>query len=130
MGMGMMDMLHLKGSLAKQLKNLKLGETVKLTVTAVLKSSSMMDPDSVEGGKEPYLEFRVVGVDGGKKPYAEMSAGEMESEMSDVYHNEQNEPPEKGMPNREDGGSIWLDMKEQEKVNLKPFTRHRPFAFR
>lgn len=130
MGMGMMDKLCLSGALAKQLKGAKVGETVKLTVTAVLKSSMMMNPDSVESGKAPYLEFNVIEVDGGKKPYAEMSASEMESEMSDVYHNDQDEPLPKGMPNREDGGSIWLDMKEQEKVNQKPFTRHRPFAFR
>lgn len=126
MGMGMMDKLCLSGSLAKQLKNVKLGETVKLTVTAVLKSSATLEPASVEYGKAPYLEFRVVEVDGGKKPYAEMSAGEMEEEMSDVYHNEQTGQ----VPNREDGGSIWQEVKEQERVNLKPFTRHRPFAVR
>lgn len=130
MGMAIRDKLSLGGDLAKKLKGVKLGETVKLTVVAVLKLSSILEPDSVEDGRAPYLEFKVLEVDGGKKPYAEMSASEMEEEMSDVYHNEQNEDLPSGMPNREDGGSIWFDMKEQEKVNRKPFTRPRAFAFR
>lgn len=126
MGIPIRDKLCVGGALAKKLKNVKIGETVKLTVTAVLKSQSVIARYSVEDSNEHYLEFAVTGVDGGKKPYAEMSAGEMESEMSDVYHNEQTGQ----VPNREDGGSIWQDVKEQERVNIKPFTRHRPFAVR
>ena len=60
------------------------GETVKLTVTAVLNTASNKAPDSVEGDETPYVEFEVLDVEGGKKGYGDMSAAEMESEIHNV----------------------------------------------
>lgn len=120
------DKLCLYGPLAENFKRGKLGQSVKLTITAVLKTASIVEPDSVEGVQAPYVEFEVLKVDGGKQPYGEMSAKDMEEELSDVYNNEQ----EPTGTSRSDGGSIWKDIKEQERLNRTPSSPAKPFAFR
>ena len=120
------DKLCLYGSLAKDFMRTHVGETVKLTVTAVLNTASTKAPDSVEGDETPYVEFEVLDVEGGKKSYEDMSAAEMESQIHNVKYEDQPEP-QTTIPNREDGGSIWLDQKRQEKIGRTPQRRPRPF---
>ena len=120
------DKLCLYGSLAKDFMRTHVGETVKLTVTAVLNTASNKAPDSVEGDETPYVEFEVLDVEGGKKGYSDMSAAEMESEIHNVKYEDQPEEPTT-IPNREDGGSIWTDIKRQEKVSRTPQRRPGPF---
>lgn len=126
-----MDKLCLYGENAKDYMRVHVGETVKMTVTAIVTCVSAGQPSSVEEEAEPCVEFEVLDVEGGKKPYAEMSNAEMEGEISNVKNEEQAEgEPQSTVPNREDGGSIWIDMKRQDKVNRKPFKRPRPIGFR
>ena len=120
------DKLCLYGSLAKDFMRTHVGETVKLTITAVLNTASNKPPDSVEDDETPYVEFEVLDVEGGKKGYGDMSAAEMESEIHNVKYEDQPEPPTT-IPNREDGGSIWVDQKRQDKVSRTPQRRPRPF---
>lgn len=120
------DKLCLYGALAKDFMRTHVGETVKLTVTAVLNTASNKAPDSVEGDETPYVEFEVLDVEGGKKGYGDMSAAEMESEIHNVKYEDQPEP-QTTIPNREDGGSIWTDIKRQDKVSRTPQRRPRPF---
>lgn len=126
-----MDKLCLYGELAKDYMRVHVGETVKMTVTAVVTCVSSGKPSSVEEEAEPCVEFEVLEVEGGKKPYAEMSNAEIEGEISNVKNEEQAEgEPQSTVPNREDGGSIWTDMKRQEKVGRKASKRPRPIGFR
>jgi hypothetical protein len=102
------------------------GETVKLTVTGLLTTASTKAPDSVEGDETPYVEFEVLEVDGGKKSYGDMSASEMEAQIANVKNEDQPEP-QTTIPNREDGGSIWTDVKRQAKIGQTPQRRPKPF---
>jgi hypothetical protein len=120
------DKLCLYGSLAKDFMRTHVGETVKLTVTAILNMASNKAPDSVEGDDTPYVEFEVLEVDGGKKSYSDMSSAEMEAQIHDVKNEDQPEEPTT-IPNREDGGSIWTDIKRQDKVSRTPQRRPKPF---
>lgn len=120
------DTLCLYGGLAKDFMRTPPGETVKLTVTAVLTSASLRPPDDVEGADTPYVEFEIMDVDGGKKAYGDMSDAEMEAEIYNVNNEEQPER-QSTVPNREDGGSVWTDYKRQEKVSRQPMRRPRPF---
>lgn len=120
------DKLCLYGPLAKDFMRTHVGETVKLTVTAILNTASTKAPDSVEGDDVPYVEFEVLDVEGGKKSYDDMSAAEMESQIHNVKYEDQPEP-QTTIPNREDGGSIWTDVKRQEKIGRTPQRRPRPF---
>lgn len=126
-----MDKLCLYGETAKDYMRVGVGETVKLTVTAVVTKIDSGQPCSVEEDAEPCVEFEVLDVEGGKKPYSEMSNAEIESEISNVKNEEQAEgEPASTVPNREDGGSVWIEMKRQEKVGRQPFKKPRPFGFR
>ena len=120
------DKLCLYGPLAKDFLRLHVGETVKLTVTAILNTASTKAPDSVEGDDIPYAEFEVLEVDGGKKAYGDMSASEMEAQIANVKNEDQPEP-QTTIPNREDGGSIWTDVKRQAKIGQTPQRRPKPF---
>jgi len=120
------DKLCLYGSLAKDFMRTHVGETVKLTVTAILNTATTKAPDSVEGDDTPYVEFEVLEVDGGKKDYGDMSAAEMEAQIHNVKNEDQPEP-QTTIPNREDGGSIWTDIKRQDKISRTPQRRPRPF---
>jgi len=120
------DKLCLYGPLAKDFMRTHVGETVKLTVTAILNTATTKAPDSVEGDDTPYVEFEVLEVDGGKKDYGDMSSAEMETEIHNAKYNDQPEPPTT-IPNREDGGSIWTDIKRQDKISRTPQRRPRPF---
>ena len=111
----------LYGKDAKEYFKNKVGDRIKLTVEAVITQLAVDDSD---GEQTPVVEFRVVEVNGKKKPYDEMDASEMEREIHDVLNNDQPEP------NREDGESIWTEMRRQEKVNQQPFTRPKPFNYR
>src|SRR4249920_511851 len=126
------DKLCLTNEMAKDYFRTQIGETVKLTVTAVLKSAGVCSPDDSEGEDMPYVEFEVLEVEGGKKPYAEMSAGEMDQEIYNVKSEDQTEPDEQSTmpPNIEDGGSVWTDTKRQAKVSRTPARRVRPFGMR
>jgi hypothetical protein len=107
----------LYGKDAKEYFKCKIGDRVKLTVEAVITELS------VDEDNEPVAEFRVVEVEGKRKPYDEMSASEMEREIHDVY-NEESEP------NREDGESIWKELRDRDRVNEQPFTRPKSFSYR
>ena len=120
------DKLCLYGALAKDFMRTHVGETVKLTVTGILNKASIGAPDSVEGADTPCVEFEVLDVEGGKKSYDDMSAAEMESQIHNVKYEDQPEEPTT-IPNREDGGSIWTDIKRQDKVSRTPMRRPRPF---
>ena len=120
------DKLCLFGPLAKDFMRTHVGETVKLTVTGILTTASTNAPDSVEGSDTPYVEFEVLEVDGGKKDYGDMSASEMEAQIHNVKNEDQPEEPTT-IPNREDGGSIWTDIKRQAKISQTPQRRPRPF---
>jgi len=120
------DKLCLYGPLAKDFMRTHVGETVKLTVTAILNTATTKAPDSVEGDDTPYVEFEVLEVDGGKKEYSDMTSAEMETEIHNAKYNDQPEQPTT-IPNREDGGSIWTDIKRQDKVSRTPQRRPRPF---
>lgn len=120
------DKLCLYGSLAKDFMRTHVGETVKLTVTALLNTASNKPPDSVEGEETPYVEFEVLDVEGGKKSYDDMSAAEMEGQIHNVKYEDQPEPMTT-IPNREDGGSIWTDIKRQAKISQTPQRRPKPF---
>ena len=120
------DKLCLYGSLAKDFMRTHVGETVKLTVTAILNKVSIGEPDSVVGDETPCVEFEVLDVEGGKKSYSDMSANEMEAQIHNVKYEEQPEEPTT-IPQREDGGSIWTDVKRQDKVSRTPQRRPRPF---
>ncbi len=122
------DKLCLYGSLAKDFMRTHVGSTVKLTVTALLNTASNKAPDSVEGDETPYVEFEVLDVEAGKKSYGDMSAAEMESEINNVKNEDQPEEPTT-IPNREDGGSIWTDIKRQAKIGQTPQRRPKPFRF-
>jgi len=120
------DKLCLYGPLAKDFMRTHVGETVKLTVTAILNTASTNAPDCVEGADTPYVEFEVLEVEGGKKAYDDMSASEMEKEIHSAKYEDQPEQPTT-IPNREDGGSIWTDIKRQAKISRTPQKRPRPF---
>jgi hypothetical protein len=120
------DKLCLYGPLAKDFMRTHVGETVKLTVTGILNTASTKAPDCVEGDDTPYVEFEVLEVDGGKKDYGDMSASEMETQIHNVKNEDQPEEPTT-IPNREDGGSIWTDIKRQNKISQTPQRRPRPF---
>jgi len=120
------DKLCLYGPLAKDFMRTHVGETVKLTVTAILNTATTKAPDSVEGDDTPYVEFEVLEVDGGNKSYQDMSAAEMEAQIHNVKNEDQPEP-QTTIPNREDGGSIWTDIKRQDKISRTPQRRPRPF---
>jgi hypothetical protein len=120
------DKLCLYGPLAKDFMRTHVGETVKLTVTGLLTTASTKAPDSVEGDETPYVEFEVLEVDGGKKAYGDMSASEMEAQIANVKNEDQPEP-QTTIPNREDGGSIWTDVKRQAKIGQTPQRRPKPF---
>ena len=120
------DKLCLYGPLAKDFMRTHVGETVKLTVTAILNMASTKAPDSIEGEDTPYVEFEVLDVEGGKKEYSDMTSAEMETEIHNAKYNDQPEQPTT-IPNREDGGSIWTDIKRQDKVSRTPQRRPRPF---
>ncbi len=120
------DKLCLYGSLAKDFMRTHIGETVKLTVTALLNTASNKAPDSVEGDETPYVEFEVLDVEAGKKAYEDMSNAEMESQIHNVKYEDQPEP-QTTIPNREDGGSIWTDIKRQAKISQTPQRRPKPF---
>jgi len=120
------DKLCLYGPLAKDFMRTHVGETVKLTVTAILNTATTKAPDSVEGDDTPYVEFEVLEVDGGKKEYSDMTSAEMETEIHNAKYNDQPEEPTT-IPNREDGGSIWTDIKRQDKIGRTPQRRPRPF---
>jgi hypothetical protein len=121
------DKLCLYGPLAKDFMRTHVGETVELKVTAILNTASTKAPDSVEGEDIPYVEFEVLDVAGAKKDYGDMSSAEMETEIHNAKYNDQ--PPEQPttIPNREDGGSIWTDIKRQDKISRTPQRRPRPF---
>src|SRR6476661_1301737 len=105
------DKLCLYGPLAKDFMRTHVGETVKLTVTAILNTASTKAPDSVEGDETPYVEFEVLEVDGGKKDYGDMTSAEMETEIHNAKYNDQPEQPST-IPNSEAGGpSIFTQMK-------------------
>ena len=123
---GYADTLRLYGPLAQDFMRTRVGETVKLTVTALVNKVAMCQPDSVESDTVPTVEFEVLDVSGGKKDYTDMTSAEMEGEIHNVKYEDQPEPPTT-IPNREDGGSIWTDMKRQEKVGRTPQRRPRPF---
>ena len=128
---GKTDNLCLTGELAKDYMRTPIGETCKLTVTAVLKSACLDAAESVEDGEMPCVEFEVLDVEGDKKPYAEMSNGEMEAEIHNVKSEDQAEPEKVStVPNIESGGSIWTDVKRQGKLNRKPMGRIKPFGYR
>jgi len=120
------DKLCLYGPLAKDFMRTHVGETVKLTVTAILNMASNKAPDSIEGEEMPYVEFEVLDVEGGKKEYGDMTSAEMETEIHNAKYNDQPEEPTT-IPNREDGGSIWTDIKRQDKISRTPQRRPRPF---
>jgi len=120
------DKLCLYGPLAKDFMRTHVGETVKLTVTAILNTATTKAPDSVEGDDTPYVEFEVLEVEGGKKGYSDMTSAEMETEIHNAKYNDQPEQPTT-IPNREDGGSIWTDIKRQDKISRTPQRRPRPF---
>ena len=120
------DKLCLYGPLAKDFMRTHVGETVKLTVTAILNMASTKAPDSIEGEDTPYVEFEVLDVEGGKKEYSDMSSAEMETEIHNAKYGDQPEQPTT-IPNREDGGSIWTDIKRQDKISRTPQRRPRPF---
>jgi hypothetical protein len=120
------DSLCLYGPLAQDFMRTPIGETVKLTVTAILKRAGLESSSSED--EHPCVEFEVLDVEGGKKPYDEMSPGEMDAEIYNVKSEDQ--PERSNVPNREDGGSIWTDVARQSKANRKPMRRPKPFAFR
>jgi len=120
------DKLCLYGPLAKDFMRTHVGETVKLTVTAMLNTATTKAPDSVEGDDTPYVEFEVLEVEGGKKDYGDMTSAEMETEIHNAKYGDQPEEPTT-IPNREDGGSIWTDIKRQDKISRTPQRRPRPF---
>jgi hypothetical protein len=93
----------------------KVGDTIKMSVTAVITQLGIEDG-------EPVVEFRVVEVSGKKKPYSEMDGNEIEREIHSVLNFEE--------PNREDGESIWKEVREAEKVGRTPFKRSTPFVYR
>jgi len=121
------DKLCLYGPLAKDFMRTHVGETVKLTVTAILNTASTNAPDCVEGSDTPYVEFEVLEVEGGKKDYGDMSSAEMETEIHKAKYEDQPEEAPSTIPNREDGGSIWTDIKRQDKISRTPQRRPRPF---
>jgi len=120
------DCLYLTGSLTDDFMRMRVGETVKLTITAVVNSISINQPDSSEGDKTPVVEFEVLEASGGKKAWNDMSSQDMETEIHNVKYEDQPEP-QTTIPNREDGGSIWTDIKRQEKVSRIPQRRPKPF---
>lgn len=119
------DCLYLQGELARDFFHYKIGETVKITVTAVLRKTAMESPSVEE--EYPVAEFEVLDVtDQPNKDYANMSNADMEAQIHNVKYEDQPEEPTT-IPNREDGGSIWLDQKRQDKVSRTPQRRPRPF---
>jgi hypothetical protein len=111
----------LNGKDAKPYFKNKIGDRIKLTVEAVITELSIED----ENGEQTLVaEFRLVEVSGKKKSYDEMEVSEFEREVHDVLNNDQPEP------NREDGESIWKELRRQEKLNQQPFTRSKPFNYR
>ena len=122
------DKVCLYGGLASDFMRAPVGSRMTLTLDVLVHSVSMGTPDYVDGGDIPAVEFEVLDVKGapkGKKAYEDMDASEMEAEIHGVKFDGDPEPP-KGMPNREDGGSIWTDMKRQEKIGKQPQRRPRP----
>ena len=123
------DKVCLYGGLAEDFMRCQVGQRMTLTVDVLITGISMGVPDYVEGGDTPCCEFEVLDVQGapkGKKSYEDMDADEMEAEIHGVKFDGDPEPP-KDPPNREDGGSIWVDMKRQEKLGRQPQRRPRPF---
>jgi len=120
------DKLCLYGPLAKDFMRTHVGETVELKVTAILNMASTKAPDSIEGEETPYVEFEVLDVEGGKKAWNDMSNQDMETEIHNAKYGDQPEEPTT-IPNREDGGSIWTDIKRQDKISRTPQRRPRPF---
>jgi len=120
------DTLCLYGPLAKDFMRTPINETVQLTITATLRKAAMESSSSED--EYPVAEFEVLDVEGGRKEYQDMSSSEMEKEIYNVKNEDQPEPPQRSnVPNREDGGSIWLDMKRQEKLGRQPTRRPKPF---
>jgi len=121
------DCLYLTGPLTEDFMRMTVGETVKLTITAVINSISINQPDSSDGDTTPVVEFEVLEASGGKKAWNDMSNQDMETEIHNAKYNDQPEEPTT-IPNREDGGpSIFTQMKRQEKLGRTPQRRPRPF---
>jgi len=121
------DCLYLTGPLTEDFMRMTVGETVKLTITAVINSISINQPDSSDGDTTPVVEFEVLEASGGKKAWSDMSNQDMETEIHNAKYNDQPEAPST-IPNREDGGpSIFTQMKRQEKIGRTPQRRPRPF---
>ena len=125
------DKICLCGDHAKQFLKNKIGDKVELTILAVITKAGLEDYTISEAyglkDQRPMVELAIVELDSQKKSYDEMNASEMEQEIHDFTHNEMLGKPK---PNREDGGSIWEDMKLQEKVGRAPFKRPPPFGLR
>jgi hypothetical protein len=113
----------LYGENARQFLKHRVGEKVKLSIEAVITSTGLEDyyeDGGSDGTKRPVVEFQITDVSGKKKGYDEMGNSEIEQEINNVMSGEDTG---KGKPNREDGGSIWDDVKAQEKLNRTPFKR-------
>ncbi len=118
------DCLYLQGELAREFFHYAIGATVKLTVTAVLRKTAMESPSVEE--EYPVAEFEVLDVAEPPKDYTDMSSAQMESEIHNVKNEDQ--PERKGAPAQtEDRGSIWNDIKRQEKIGRAPQRRPKPF---
>ena len=123
------DKVCLYGGLAEDFMRSQVGQRMTLTMDVLVTAVSMGNPDYVEGGDTPCVQFEVLDVQGapkGKKSYEDMDPSEMEAEIHNVKYDGDPEPV-KSMPNREDGGSIWIDMKRQEKLGRQPQRRPKPF---
>src|SRR6476659_1743237 len=117
------DCLYLTGPLTEDFMRMTVGETVKLTITAVINSISINQPDSSDGDTTPVVEFEVLEASGGKKAWSDMSNQEMETEIHNAKYGEQPEAPST-IPNSEAGGpSIFTQIKRQEKIGRTPQRR-------
>jgi len=118
------DSLYLQGETARDFFQYKVGETVKITVTAILRKTAMESPSVEE--EYPVAEFEVLEVVDQPKDYSSMSSAEMESEIHNVKNEDQPER-QSSVPQTEDRGSIWTDIKRQEKIGRVPQRRPKPF---
>lgn len=124
------DKVCLYGGLAEDFMRCQVGQRMTLTMDVLITGISMGQADYVDGGDTPAVEFEVLDVQGapkGKKNYDEMDNEEMEAEIHGVKFNDDPDEPPTGVSNREDGGSIWVDMKRQEKIGRQSQRRPRPF---
>lgn len=119
------DYLCLQGESAKDFFHYRIGETVKITVTAILTKTAMESPSVEE--EYPVAEFEVLEVADQPKDYSNMSSADMETEIHNVKNEDQPQERQSSAPNREDSGSIWTDMKRQEKIGRTPQRRPKPF---